>query len=107
MVNDDIEVVIKEAKRMRFRDGNHKPFLNPISSLPASKKNLKLAIKERIQLLCAAYISLASFVADEDIDILSNPQSTKKDKIMLKKILREMDKNRKEIKSFKPFEKSE
>ena len=102
-MDDDIEAVIKAAKNMR--DGeNAKSFLNRISSLPSSKRKLKLAIKERLRLLCAAYISLASFVPDEDAEAFWDDTGPKKQSRILRRVLREMERNRREIKGFKPLD---
>lgn len=100
---DDIEEVIKEAKKISFKSAHRDKILNATSDLPASKKNLKIAIKERIQLLCAAYISLASFVPECDIDILLDSKKRPQHIKIFKRVLKELNKNEKEIKNFDPF----
>ena len=102
-MDDDIEAVIKIAKHMRDEKGS-KPFLNSASSLPASKRKTKLAIKERIRQLCVAYISLASFVSDENIEVFWDDGKAKGQKAILKRVLREMERNRKEIEGFDPLD---
>ena len=101
-MDDDIEAILKAAKHIHD-DENAKPFLNSVSSLPSSKRKFKLAIKERIRLLYATYISLASFVSDEDIEAFANP---KRQAQILKRVLREMERNRKEIEGFQPLDSS-
>ena len=67
---------------------------------------MKMAIKERIRLLVASYISLASFIDDDLVDFLES-HNTKKNKRKVvriySKVFRDFEKMRKEICKFKPF----
>jgi len=105
---EDIEAVIKASQHFKYESDESEPryVFNKISDLPESKRNLKRAIKERIQLLCASYISLASFIPDEDAEYLLGLHGEQKKKRSIKimmRMLKEMDKLEKEIREFDPF----
>ncbi|MFZ2150134.1 MAG: hypothetical protein WAV15_03165 [Minisyncoccia bacterium] len=103
---DDIEAVIEASKHLRFEENDPKGTLNRISSLPESKARIKRAIKERIRLLTASYISLASFVPDEDADYaagLYGEQSKERLTRIFRKVLKETNRLEKEMRDFDPF----
>jgi hypothetical protein len=101
---DDIEAVIEASKHFKYHDKQGVSPFNRISSLPESKRNLKRALKERIRLLYAAYISLASFIDDDFMDQLENSENIKAVSKIYKKVLRDMEKFRKELEDFDPLE---
>lgn len=103
MQGDDIDEVIKEAEHYRFHEKPEKVLLNRISRLPESKKRLKRALKERIRLLVGSYISLASFVPDEDVDTVIEGTDKERIKTIYQQVLADMEKLTKEIKTFDPF----
>ena len=99
MEDDDIEAALATAKniRMPHRRGS----FNPLSSLPEPKAKIKLAIKERIRLLAGAYISLAGFVDDDDIQFAENNPKSKKTRAIYLKVLEDMEIAKKEMREFK------
>jgi hypothetical protein len=103
MLADDIEAVIDAAKHCKLRERPSGVPLNRISSCPASKRQLKVAIKERMRLLAAAYVSLATFVPDEDVDAFERGQDKERLRRVIVGVSREMRKLRREIEGFKPF----
>lgn len=92
---DDIESIIEIAKHFKFHEKNGVSAFNRLSSLPESKKNLKIAIKERINNLVGAYISLATFIDDDLLDSLD-----KNEKQVYQKVLQDIEILTKEIKDF-------
>ena len=105
---EDIDAVIKASKHFKYEDQERdlQYAFNRISDLPESKSNLKRAIKDRIRLLCASYISLASFIPDDDAEYLLGLHGEQKKKRSIKimlRMLKEMDKLEKEIRGFDPF----
>ena len=100
---DDIEEIIKRANHYRFEDAPRATILNAISSLSSSKKNLKRSIKERIRLIAVSYISLGTFVPDEDFEYvngLHGEGDKEKIKEIFDKVIAEMDKLRKDMEGF-------
>ena len=66
-----------------------------------------MAIKERIRLLVASYISLASFIDDDLVDFLeSNEIKKRKGKVIwiYNKVFKDFERLRKEIQAFDPFD---
>jgi hypothetical protein len=100
-MKDDIEEIIKSAQHMKYSE-KEELRVNLISSLPDTKPHLKKAIKERIRVLYGAYISLATFIADEDLE--SFLKSKKVHKQIYEKIFEDMEIARKEMEKFKPFD---
>ncbi len=107
---EDIEAIIDASKHFKYHEPSGSTPFNRISSLPESKKHLKRAIKERIQLLVGAYISLASFIDDDLVDFLEecdenlDEKKIKEISKIYKTVLKNMDRLRKEMEDFDPFE---
>ena len=69
-MDEDIEKVIERAKNIHESEDCEYLHAHRLTSLPASKDAMKASIKERIQLLCGLYISLASYINDDDFKLL-------------------------------------
>lgn len=107
MKDDDIEAIIDASEHFKYHKPSGTTPFNRISKLPESKKHLKMAIKERIKLLVASYISLASFIDDDLVDFLESDEAKeRKGKLIwiYNKVFRDYERLRKEIMKFNPFE---
>ncbi len=105
--DDDIEAIIDASKHFKYHEPTGSTPFNRISKLPESKKDLKMAIKERIRLLVASYISLASFIDDDLVDFLESDEvQVRKGKVIriYNRVFKDFEKLRKEIQNFNPFE---
>ena len=98
-MEDDIEAVKDAAKHIRtlYRKG----ILNPLSSLPEPKIKMRMAIKERIRILATSYISLASFVDDDELTFAERNPKSKKTRAIYVKVIKEMDNARREMGRFR------
>lgn len=66
-----------------------------------------MAIKERIRLLVASYISLASFIDDDLVDFLQSSDTKRHKRKVIRiynRVFRDFEKMRKEIEAFDPFD---
>lgn len=107
MKNDDIEAIIDASKHFKYHEPSGSTPFNRISELPESKRHLKMAIKERIRLLVASYISLASFINDDLVDFLEGNDVKKRKRKVIRiynNVFIDFEKMRKEIEAFDPFE---
>jgi hypothetical protein len=105
--DDDIEAIIDASKHFKYHEPSGTTPFNRISKLPESTRHLKMAIKERIRLLVASYISLASFIPDDDFDFLESGDTKKRKRKVIRiynRVFRDFEKMRKEISAFDPFE---
>jgi hypothetical protein len=104
--DDDIEAIIDAAKHFKYHEPSGTTPFNRMSKLPESKRHMKMAIKERIRLLVASYISLASFIDDDLVDFLEygDTQNHKRKVIRIyNRVFKDFEKLRKEISQFDPF----
>ncbi len=83
---------------MAFREPQERPVLNPLSTLPESRNHIKEALKERIQTLVAAYVSLATFVEDEKA--YKSYEGSDVSMAVYHEVLRGMEKSEKEMQEF-------
>lgn len=113
-MNEDIEEIIDIAKHYKYREPNGKSPFNRISALPETKRHMKMAIKERMRFLVDAYISLASFIDDDLVDIIEDhlnkdlKEGSRNGKEKIKEIydmvFNDMQELRKEMEDFRPTE---
>lgn len=98
------------AEHYGYEEPSTSRTLNRTSSLPSSKSRMKRAIKERIRILVAGYISLATFVDDDSVDFLEfstgsdDKEIIKKKSMIYKEVIKSMDRLEKEMRDFDPFE---
>ena len=107
MKDNDIEAIIDAAKHFKYHEPSGTTPFNRVSHLPESKKHLKMAIKERIRLLVASYISLASFIDDDLVDFLESDEAKKREGKVIwiyNKVFKDYERLRKEIMKFSPFD---
>lgn len=97
---DDMEAVRKAAAKINFPLNRHELF-NRVSSLPEPKAKMKKALKERLQFLALAYISLATFIDDEDVEFSFRNKKSKKTKALFFKVIADMEKAKREMRRFK------
>jgi len=67
---------------------------------------MKMVIKERIRLLVASYISLASFIPDDDLDFLESSDTKKRKRKVIRiynRVFKDFERLRKEIIAFDPL----
>jgi hypothetical protein len=68
---------------------------------------MKRAIKQRIQALYTQYISLATFIHDDDADFLLEDHDTakkrKRKRQIFRRVLKDMELLEKELREFDPF----
>lgn len=93
---EDRDEVLDTAAHYRFTKEADSAYLNRISLLPNSKKDLKMSIIQRIEFLITAYSSLATYVPDELIDWLNAHRGSKKSREVYLRVLRDMEKLRQE-----------
>lgn len=98
-VEDDIEAVKDTAKHIRhlYRKG----ILNPLSTLPEPKIKMRIAIEERIRILAASYISLATFIDDDELAFAERNPKSKRTKAIYLKVVRDIKKAQREMRRFK------
>ncbi len=98
-----MDEVRKAAEQVRF-PFNRYEILNRLSSLPEPKAKMKKALKDRMRHLAAAYVSLATFVDDEDIEFSFKYKKSRKTRAIYLKVIKNIKKAQKEMWQFKPLE---
>jgi hypothetical protein len=99
-VEEDMDAVRKAAEQVRF-PFNRYEILNRLSSLPEPKAKMKKALKDRMRYLAASYISLATFVDDEDVEIVFKSRTSKRSKEIFQKVLKDIERAQRQMKQFR------
>ena len=100
-VEEDIEAVLKSAAHIHTT--NKHRILNPTSALPSSKANLRAGIKERIRQLAAAYVSLATFVDDDELAFMEENPRHERTRAVYDRVIRSITKAERDMTYFRPL----
>lgn len=99
-VEEDIEAVFKTAAHTHIPHNKHRP-LNALSTLPSSKAKLRIAIKERIRYLAGAYISLATFIDDDELAFAEENPKHERTRAIYLRVIEDIEKAEKELQDYK------
>ena len=99
-MEEDIDAVEKIAKKIHIPVNKFEIF-NRLSSLPEPKAKMKLALKERMRTLAAMYVSLATFIDDDDVDFFTNNRKSRKAKKIFYRVSHEIKKAEIEMRNFR------
>lgn len=99
---NDMDVVEDIAEHIQL-PYNRNEIFNRLSRLPKNKVKMKRAIKQRMQELASMYISLATFIDDDEVDYMQENLGTKKSKEIARRVIREIDELTKDMNKFKPL----
>lgn len=100
---DDMEAVRKVAEHIRIPFNRHEIF-NRLSQLSQPKAKMKQALRERMKLLAAAYISLATFIDDDDVEFVFENRDSQKTKDVAARVCEDLDRAQEEMRDFKLVE---
>lgn len=102
-MDDDVAKVIEQAKKIHAYEKREYIHAHRLTDLPASKDAMKTSIKERVRLLYGLYISLATYVCDDDFKLLIEGKKKHKKRIY-KRIAKDIEEYTTEIQDFKPLD---
>ncbi len=103
MEEDDMEAVRKAAEHIRIPFNRYEIF-NRLSQLSQPKAKMKQALKERMKLLAAAYISLATFIDDDDVEFIFENRDSQRAKDVAARVCEDFDRAQEEMRDFKLVE---
>lgn len=103
-VDEDIEAVEKAAQNIRIPFNRHEVF-NRLSRLPHPKAKMRRALKERIRHLAAIYISLATFIDDQEVEFVFNNPKSKRSREIALRVIADTDRATREMGRFRLIEK--
>lgn len=101
-MDEDIDAVLKTAAHTHIPHNKHRP-LNALSSLPSSKEKLRAGIKDRMRHLAGMYISLATFVDDDEVAFMERNPESKRTKQIYRRVVKDFEKAEREIGKFNLF----
>lgn len=98
-MDEDIEAIEKAAQNIRIPFNRHEIF-NRLSRLSQPKAKMKQALKDRIRHLAAVYISLATFIDDEEVEFVFNNRKSKRSREIALRVSADVDRATREVQKF-------
>jgi hypothetical protein len=100
MEENDMDAVRKAAEHIQIPFNRYEIF-NRLSQLSQPKAKMKQALKERMKLLAAAYVSLATFIDDDDVEFIFENKNSQRAKDVAAKVCEDLDIAQEEMRNFK------
>ncbi len=95
-----MDAVRKAAEHIQIPFNRYEIF-NRLSQLSQPKAKMKQALKERMKLLAAAYVSLATFIDDDDVEFIFENKNSQRAKDVAAKVCEDLDIAQEEMRNFK------